>query len=228
MARRKKKPLADELAELTFNFCGLIIKGVFVCAVYVLKVCGQVLVEVLRLALNGMRWVIAENKRESVLLDARRREIWEERLDRWWGRSAPADEEPEEEEEEPDEPPDAELPEEEPPALPPLVFNYIGDGEFDKVAADDEEDNEGEEEADDDPGEDECFCNLPGGSVAKAIAIEERRLLALYRRKEKAEAVHSGNEKEWERYQNTVAWRSLLWDIEDTETRLVYLKRAVG
>ena len=73
--------------------------------------------------------------------------------------------------------------------------------------------------------EDRCFTDLlRGRTVSKAIADEERKLLALYRRKDKLEAINRGDPTTWERFQKSKTWRGLLWDIEDTENTLKRLE----
>ena len=83
-----------------------------------------------------------------------------------------------------------------------------------------------EEEGDEDV-EDEAFCHLlHGRTLEKATADEERRLLALYRRKDKLEFINKSTAEAWEKFQATKTWRGLLWEIEDAEERLARLEKA--
>lgn len=83
------------------------------------------------------------------------------------------------------------------------------------------------DEEDDSEDEDEGFSHLlHGRTIEKATADEERRLLALYRRKDKLEYVNKRTAEEWDRFQQTKTWRGLLWDIEDAEERLARLEKA--
>ena len=75
--------------------------------------------------------------------------------------------------------------------------------------------------------EDDCFSALlRGRSIEKAIADEERRLLALYRRKDKMEFVSGADPKAWEKYQKTKTYRGLMWEIEQAEETIARLERA--
>ena len=74
--------------------------------------------------------------------------------------------------------------------------------------------------------DDEGFRHiLRGRSLDKAIADESRKLAALYRRKDRMQAVNAGDGG---RYENTKAWRGLMWDIEDTESTIERLERALA
>ena len=184
---------------------------------------ARLLLSVVRGIGRGVAWIVRENAEESKRLDAVRREIWEARLDRWLSRRADEcdEEEPEEWEEEEDLLPVL-LPETvDAPELPPMAFQFVDD--LPEVR---EEPEEGEP----DPGEDDCFSLLPGGCPEKALPILERRLAALYTRKEKAEYVNRADERgeAWEKYTTTKAWRGLLWEIDYTEKQIELIERAVG
>jgi len=174
---------------------------------------------------RGVAWVIRENREEGRQLDAERRERWAERHG-----LTEEEEEPEEEEALLPEP-EAETPEEEAPVLPPFGFKFEGfQVEAPKEEAPVEEVAEDSIRELEDPGteDDEAFCLLPGGSPERAVVILRKRLAVLYTRKEKVEYVNGADPKTWAKYQQTKAWRGLLWDIEYAETQLELIERAVS
>jgi hypothetical protein len=61
--------------------------------------------------------------------------------------------------------------------------------------------------------------------IEKEIRRQVKRLTALRNKEDKMRSIHSTTDAEWERYEKTVAWRSLQWDIRDAEMRLEYLER---
>lgn len=69
---------------------------------------------------------------------------------------------------------------------------------------------------------------LRGRTIEKATFDEEKRLLALYRRKDKLEAINSTDAATWARFQQSKTWRGLLWDIEDAESTLARLDGMKG
>lgn len=173
---------------------------------------------------RGVAWVIRENREEGRRLDAERRERWAERHG-----LTEEEEEPEEEEAFLPEPKE-ETTEEEAPVLPPFGFKFEGfQVEAPKEEAPVEEVVEDSiRELEDQEADDEAFALLPGGSPERAVVILRKRLAALYTRKEKVEFVNGADPKTWERYQQTKAWRGLLWDIEYAETQLELIERAVS
>ena len=192
--RRNKRSASDELANFLVEAVAALVKYACIGVAYLLKYAVlavwavlreifDVLFRGLRSLWHGIKWVAAKNKEESIRLDARRRELWEERWDRWTARPSAEEEEIEEEDEEVA------------PAVLPIA-------------------EEVEEEEDPEEVEDR-----------KEAARQAKRLTALRNREDKLRAVHSSTPEEWERYQTTVAWRSLMWDIEDAERRLEYLER---
>lgn len=231
MARRKKTSVTAEMFTASFDMlgfalelCGWFVEVALKVAVWLL----EGLWSMLKALCRGIKWVVIETRRENRELDEHRREIWEERWERWFSRRYPNPIEDYEEEEkvvycEPTDP--------EPPLLPPFEFKFVGRGDAPV------EEPEPEEEVAPEPvavvadaGEDDVWMWMPGGSPEKAIPILERRLEALYDRKEKAEYVNRADEdgEEWRKFKNTKAWRSLLWDIEYVEEKLAYLERALG
>ena len=181
MAKRKskKKSMTGEVCGLLFDMVAEVFKAMFVVSVWIIRGGVSLLVLLLGQVGRGIRWIAAKNKEESVRLDARRRELWEERWERWTARRSAEEEEVEEVG----------------PAVLPIA-------------------EEVEEEEDPEEVEDH-----------KEAARQAKRLTALRNREDKLRAVHSATPEEWERYQTTVAWRSLMWDIEDAERRLEYLER---
>lgn len=175
---------------------------------------------------RGVAWVIRENREEGRRLDAERRERWAERHGLT---EEEEDAEPEEEEALLPEP-EAETPEEEAPVLPPFGFKFEGfQVEAPKEEAPVEEVVEDSiRELEDPEPDDEAYALLPGGSPERAVVILRKRLAALYTRKEKVEFVNGADPKTWAKYQQTKAWRGLLWDIEYAETQLELIERAVS
>lgn len=175
---------------------------------------------------RGVAWVIRENREEGRRLDAERRERWAERHGLT---EEEEDAEPEEEEALLPEP-EAETPEEEAPVLPPFGFKFEGfQVEAPKEEAPVEEVVEDSiRELENPEPDDEAYALLPGGSPERAVVILRKRLAALYTRKEKVEFVNGADPKTWAKYQQTKAWRGLLWDIEYAETQLELIERAVS
>lgn len=213
MARRKRKTVSDQLAgaivdgtawivKVSFIGAAQLMKYALICAGWILRGFFQGLAYILRSVWAGVKWIAAKNRGESIRLDADRREKWEARWSRWTDR----EEEPEEEEAVPvavmPEPCEAE------PDLPPVSFCFIGDAELPSASAPVEEEEDPFEEED-----------------RKEAARCAKRLQVLRDREDKMRFVHSTTPEEWERYQKTVAWRSLMWDIQDMERRLEYLER---
>ena len=148
---------------------------------------------------RGLCWIVEENRDEVARLNEERREKLEALERKLHGEDEEEAEEEEEEDEEPEDP-----------------------DELDEL--DELEDMEEEEEAED------CgFASLlHGRSIEKAIEDEERRLLALYRRKDKAEYVNGADAKTWEKYQNTKTYRGLLWEIDQAEDTIARLEQLAG
>jgi len=71
------------------------------------------------------------------------------------------------------------------------------------------------------------LCRIVQKNREEVAALnEERRLLALYRRKDKLEYINGGTAQAWAKFQTTKTWRGLLWEIEDAEERLARLEKA--
>lgn len=191
--RRNKRSASDELANFLVEAIAGLVKWSFIGVAYLLKYLLLGIWAVLKAIGNGIKWVAARNKEESIRLDAYRRERWEERWARWT-HEADAEEEEEEVEETED-------------ILPELVEMPKA---VEEPAPIEEEDDIDEE----DPKE-----------VEKEIKRQAKRLETLRNREDKMRAIHSATDAEWERYEKTVAWRSLQWDIKDAEMRLEYLER---
>ncbi|MBR6530154.1 MAG: hypothetical protein IKT43_01920 [Clostridia bacterium] len=215
MARRKKQ--ASLSAEL-FEVFAAIVKVMLAAMVEVIKFAVQVIAwfvpnlfnglwAVLRWIGRGIVWVFKENAREVKELDAVRRAKLE--AARAW-RYETADE-VEEEYEVTDETVLPLLPEavEE---LPPIEFRFIGS--VDEVEA---------VEVKDDGADEWVLSTMPWDTVDKARKVLERRLKALEDRRAKAEWVNRVDEVTWTRYQNTKAWRGLLWEINHTQAQLEML-----
>lgn len=211
MARRKRKTVSDQLAGAMVDCTAWIVKVSFIgaahlfkyaviCAGYILRGVCEGLSAVLRSVWSGVKWIAEKNREESIRLDADRREKWETRWSRWTDREEEAAV------------PVAVLPEpcEAEPDLPQVSFCFIGDAELPPAVQDQEEEDE------EDPFEEED---------RKEAVRCAKRLQVLRDREDKMRFVHSTTPEEWERYQKTVAWRSLMWDIQDMERRLEYLER---
>ena len=96
--------------------------------------------------------------------------------------------------------------------LPPIEFRFIGSA--DEVEA---------VEAEDDGADEWVLSTMPWDTADKARKVLERRLKALEDRRAKAEWVNKVDEVTWTRYQNTKAWRGLLWEINHTQAQLEML-----
>lgn len=221
MAKRKKQ--ASLSAEL-FEVFAAIVKVMLAAMVEVIKFAVQVIAwfvpnlfkglwAVLRWFVRGIVWLFKENAREVKELDAVRRAKLE--AARAW-RYETADEVEEEEDEV-----------EEAAVLPILPIAEEVEGEV--VEADEVEEDEEDEvflpEIEEDPATLWALSTMPYESVEKAVSVLERRLKCLEARKEKAEFVNRADEggEEWHRYQNTKAWRGLLWEIQHTQAQLEML-----
>lgn len=215
MAKRKKQ--ASLSAEL-FEVFAAIVKVMLAAMVEVIKFAVQVIAwfvpnlfkglwAVLRGIGRGIAWIARKNAEESRQLNEVRRAKLE--AARAW-RYETADE-VEEEDEVTDEAVLPLLPEavEE---LPPIEFRFIGSA--DEVEA---------VEAEDDGADEWVLSTMPWDTVDKARKVLERRLKALEDRRAKAEWVNKVDEVTWTRYQNTKAWRGLLWEINHTQAQLEML-----
>ena len=215
MAKRKKQ--ASLSAEL-FEVFAAIVKVMLAAMVEVIKFAVQVIAwfvpnlfkglwAVLRWIGRGIVWVYKENAREVKELDAVRRAKLE--AARAW-RYETADE-VEEEDEVTEEAVLPLLPEavEE---LPPIEVRFIGSA--DEVEA---------VKVEDDGADEWVLSTMPWDTVDKARKVLERRLKALEDRRAKAEWVNRVDEVTWTRYQNTKAWRGLLWEINHTQAQLEML-----
>ena len=215
MAKRKKQ--ASLSAEL-FDVFAAIVKVMLAAMVEAIKFAVQVIAwlvpnlfkglwAVLRWIVRGIVWLFKENAREVKELDAVRRAKLE--AARAW-RYETADE-GEEEDDVTDETVLPLLPEavEE---LPPIEFRFIGSA--DEVEA---------VEVEDDGADEWVLSTMPWDTVDKARKVLERRLKSLEDRRAKAEWVNKVDEVTWTRYQNTKAWRGLLWEINHTQAQLEML-----
>lgn len=92
--RRNKRSASDELANFLVEAVAALVKYACIGVAYLLKYAVlavwavlreifDVLFRGLRSLWHGIKWVAAKNKEESIRLDARRRERWEERWARW-------------------------------------------------------------------------------------------------------------------------------------------------
>lgn len=187
MAKRNKRSASDEMANFLVEAVAGLVKWSFIGVAYLLKYLLLGVWAVLKAIGNGIKWVAARNKEESIRLDARRHELWEERWARW------SHEDQVEEEED----------------ILPDVIEMAQAVEVSTPVEEVEEDLD-----EDDPEE-----------VEKEIIRQVKRLTALRNKEDKMRSIHSTTGAEWERYEKTVAWRSLQWDIRDAEMRLEYLER---
>lgn len=83
MARRNKRSASDEMANFLVEAIAGLVKWSFIGVAYLLKYLLLGVWAVLKAIGNGIKWVAAKNKEESIRLDAYRRERWEERWARW-------------------------------------------------------------------------------------------------------------------------------------------------
>lgn len=185
MAKRNKRSASDEMANFLVEAIAGLVKWSFIGVAYLLKYLLIGVWAVLKAIGNGIKWVAARNKEESIRLDARRHELWEERWARW------SHEDQVEED------------------ILPEVIEMVQTVEASAPVEEVEEDLD-----EDDPEE-----------IEKEIRRQVKRLTALRNKEDKMRSIHSTTDAEWERYEKTVAWRSLQWDIRDAEMRLEYLER---
>lgn len=193
MAKRNKRSASDEMANFLVEVVAGLVKWSFIGVAYLLKYLLLGVWAILKAIGNGIKWVAARNKEESIRLDARRHELWEERWARWSHEDQVEDVEEEEDTED-------------------ILPDVIEMAQAVEVSAPVEEVEEDLDE--DDPEE-----------VEKEIRRQVKRLTALRNKEDKMRSIHSTTDAEWERYEKTVAWRSLQWDIRDAEMRLEYLER---
>jgi hypothetical protein len=83
MAKRNKRSASDEMANFLVEAVAGLVKWSFIGVAYLLKYLLLGVWAVLKAIGNGIKWVAARNKEESIRLDARRHELWEERWARW-------------------------------------------------------------------------------------------------------------------------------------------------
>ena len=190
MAKRNKRSASDEMANFLVEAIAGLVKWSFIGVAYLLKYLLLGVWSVLKAIGNGIKWVAAKNKEESIRLDARRHELWEERWAKWSHEDQVEDVEEEED----------------------ILPDVIEMAQAVEVSAPVEEVEEDLDE--DDPEE-----------IEKEIKRQVKRLTALRNKEDKMRSIHSTTDAEWERYEKTVAWRSLQWDIRDAEMRLEYLER---
>lgn len=190
MAKRNKRSASDEMANFLVEAVAGLVKWSFIGVAYLLKYLLLGVWAVLKAIGNGIKWVAARNKEESIRLDARRHELWEERWARWSHEDQVEDVEEEED----------------------ILPDVIEMAQAVEASAPVEEVEEYLDE--DDPEE-----------IEKEIRRQVKRLTALRNKEDKMRSIHSTTDAEWERYEKTVAWRSLQWDIRDAEMRLEYLER---
>lgn len=193
MAKRNKRSASDEMANFLVEAIAGLVKWSFIGVAYLLKYLLIGVWAVLKAIGNGIKWVAARNKEESIRLDARRHELWEERWARWSHKGQVEDVEEEED----------------------ILPEVIEMAQAVEVSAPVEVVEEVEEELDEDDPEE----------VEKEIRRQVKRLTALRNKEDKMRSIHSTTDAEWEKYEKTVAWRSLQWDIKDAEMRLEYLER---
>lgn len=220
MAKRNKRSASADMIGVVAGFVGLMVevcKVMFAVLAWLIPALFRAVVAVLR----GVAWFLRRAAEEGKQLDEDRRAKWEDRLERWdarrlarWGVY------PDEVEEEEDEVEEAAV-------LPILPIAEEVEGEV--VEADEVEEDEEDEvflpEIEEDPATLWALSTMPYESVEKAVSVLERRLKCLEARKEKAEFVNRADEggEEWHRYQNTKAWRGLLWEIQHTQAQLEML-----
>lgn len=193
MAKRNKRSASDEMANFLVEAVAGLVKWSFIGVAYLLKYILIGVWAVLKAIGNGIKWVAARNKEESIRLDARRHELWEERWARWSHEDQVEDVEEEED----------------PEDILPEVIEMPQAVEASAPVEEVEEDLD-----EDDPEE-----------IEKEIRRQVKRLTALRNKEDKMRSIHSTTDAEWEKYEKTVAWRSLQWDIRDAEMRLEYLER---